>query len=79
MTVRRLWRAVEARTAAEWNRFAHLMAAAFWSQGHRVDPDEMNPLKQDRQSADSSEVELDSTNKDTVIASRIKVASDPRE
>lgn len=59
MTVRRLMRAARYRIEFEWNRCAHLMAAAFWSQGHQVDPDELNLLKQQQAGEDSSGMELE--------------------
>lgn len=77
MTVRRLWRAVEARTAAEWNRFAHLMAAAFWSRGHRISPDDLNPLKASQStSSESDEIAMESDAHDTVAATKIRVAAE---
>lgn len=77
MTLRRLYRAAKFRIELSWNQTAHLMAAAFWSQGHRIDPDELNPLKQttESDSAEPSSAELDAGATETVSASRIKVSS----
>lgn len=73
MTVRRLMRAARYRIEFEWNRCAHLMAAAFWSQGHQVDPDELNPLKQQQAEDGDSGMELESSGEVIVEAGKIRV------
>ena len=66
---------VESRLKHDWNQTAHIMAAAFWSQGHEADPCDLNPMTASKAVLPGEPVSLPfpATRHDIVPASEIRV------